>query len=393
MTIRCPLRSPDKRARSWEEIVEEQKKAEAARPYHCRVNSRPGKAHLVRSESVNSFWEDIKVAQSFSIYRDYSGIVSVPDGIFYPPDFFSLPPGEYTAVGRTIGLTDNELFGVLDDAKEVLNAERPLVEDKVMKVHNNLSLLFNHFSLKHEGSNLGLDETEMITNLLGKKDSKHQVEEDEIGKIVEKVPGSEYDIVEAVNHILVSEYLPKMAKNVISETMVLQLHSAVMDGLLTNVEEGMAGEYRKVSINVMGDSSLRPNFADIPPLMASWCEKDLIQKEGEHIIEYLSRIHSKFQDIHPFRDGNGRVGRLLMNIILLQQDYPVLAFAPSLSLLFNNGVNMGVNGNCSLFSRLLAEVLFSSFQAYEDALGVKMLPSVEESVKFKSTAVSSVVTP
>jgi fido (protein-threonine AMPylation protein) len=362
-------------------------------PFHCKIEAYFGKSYQIHSNNITVFWDDIKVAQSHFIYRDFAGIVSLSDGVMYPTDFRNVPPGEYEAVGRTIVLSDKELFSVLDDAKEVLGAERPLEDDKVMKVHAELSLLFNHFSLKHEGSNLELSEIEMITNLLGQKDSKRQIEEDELDKIKESVPGSDHDIVEAVNHIIVSQQLQEISKSEVSKTMILQLHSSDLDGILNNFEEGMAGEYRKVSINVVGEDSLRPHFADVAPLMASWCEKELVQMENEHIIEYLSRIHSRFQDIHPFRDGNGRVGRLIMNIILLQQGYPVMAFAPSLSLLFNHGVKMGVSGNTTFFSRLLAEVLFASFKAYEDALDVKILPSVKETVKCSSTTTTSTVRP
>ena len=172
-----------------------------------------------------------------------------------------------------------------------------------------------------------------------------------------------------------------MAVNEVTETLILDLHAAVMANLLLNPEEGMAGEYRKVSVNVMGDDSQRPNFADIPPLMKKWVQDDLVQKENEHITQYLSRIHSRFQDIHPIRDGNGRVGRLVMSIILLQQGYPVLAFTPAVSKLFNYGVRMGARGNNRIFARLLAEMLFVSFQAYESALDEEMLPTLQESVQ------------
>mmetsp|Transcript_22043 Transcript_22043/g.47687 ORF Transcript_22043/g.47687 Transcript_22043/m.47687 type:complete len:167 (-) Transcript_22043:659-1159(-) len=153
-----------------------------------------------------------------------------------------------------------------------------------------------------------------------------------------------------------------------------------MDGLLGNVEEGCAGEYRKVAINVMGDDWKRPQFADVPPMMKKWFSHDLVQRDGEHIVDFLSRAHSRFQDIHPFRDGNGRVGRFVMNLFLLKTGFPVITFAPSLSPLFNYGVQNGIHGNNEIFSRLLAESLFSSFDAYEKALGITLLPTVEESV-------------
>ena len=347
---------------------------------------------MIYSKDVDEFWRDIWVAHGHSLFRDFAGILNKGDGTLVPPDHPIVEPGSYILVGRTNSMSDRQLYQVLDDARNALKSERPLTEEKVKKVHNELLLSFNHFSLQHEGSSLGVDEIEMITNLLASKDSKREIEDEELGKINEKVPGSKHDIVEAVNHILVSQHLQEMAKSDITEATLLQLHSSVMDGLLTNVEEGMAGEYRKVSINVMGDTWKRPHLADIPPLMATLCKKELVQTEEEHIIEFLSRIHSSFQDIHPFRDGNGRVGRLLMNMILLKQSYPVLTFPPTLSSMFNQGVSNGIRGNQSIFKRLLAESLFSSFHAYEAAIGVRLLPSIKDTVRFSKKAEVTEVT-
>ncbi|CAB9516130.1 expressed unknown protein [Seminavis robusta] len=287
LTIQCPLRSSTRRARSWAEITNQQREVEANYPFHCEIASHPGKGNLrVSSQDVKSFWEDIQFAQSQSIYRDFAGIIDRTNGVLHP-----LEPGEYACVGRTNGLSLQELYDVLDAAREALNRERPLSEDKVTKVHSELALVFNHFSLNHEGSNLSIDDIQMITTLLGGKDAKRQPEVDELENIHKRVPGSKHDITEAINHILVTKRLQEMAKNEMSETLVPQIHSAVMDGLLKNVEEGLPGEYRKVSINIMGEDSHRPNFADVPPLMKRWCSKDLVQNEDEHIIDYLSRIH------------------------------------------------------------------------------------------------------
>ena len=383
LTIRCTQRNPSKRARSLKELREAAAAADEEKCFHCTIPAHPGKApYHIHSDSVKEFWGDVMFAQSQSIYRDFAGVVSEEDDMLYPPHHQNIPPGKYGAVGRTAGLSDDELFQVLDDAKQALSSVRPLAEEKVSKVHDELCLLFNHFSLKHEGSQLEISEIEMVTALLGASDKKHQPDTEEVDKIVKAVPGSEHDITEAINHILVSQRLQEMAVNEeVTETLILDLHAAVMANLLLNPEEGMAGEYRKVSVNIMGEDSQRPNVADIPTLMKKWVQDDLVQKENEHITQYLSRIHSQFQDIHPFRDGNGRVGRLVMSIILLQQGYPVLAFTPAVSNLFNYGVRKGTRGNNSIFARLLAEVLFVSFQAYESALDEKMLPSFQESVQ------------
>ena len=108
----------------------------------------------------------------------------------------------------------------------------------------------------------------------------------------------------------------------------------------------------------------------------------LIREEGENLFDYLARVHTAFQYIHPFRDGNGRLGRIIMNILLVKQGYPVMTFPTTSSPLFNHAVSLGVHGleyhlenGEKLFSRLLAEAVFSSLQAYENAIGEQLLPT------------------
>ena len=371
LTVQCPLRDPNDRAKAWTDIVSNYQKKQDAMPFQCSIAIHPGKRTHISAEDVTMFWNEIREAQSYSLYNQLTGIVNKSSGTFLPLDHSPVEAGKYVSVGRTTSLTNAELFEVLDNARDALREQLPLSQERV---HSELLLLFNHFSLKHEGGSLGIDEIATIATCLDGKASKQEIHAADLDKLINDVPGSCHDITEAINHILVASKLQELAKRDVTETLILDLHKLVMDGILTNAEEGLAGEYRKVSINVMGSKHLRPNVADIPPLMARWCQRDLLQREDEHIIKYLSRIHSSFQDVHPFRDGNGRVGRLILNIILLKQGYPILVFAPSLSILFNQGVVHGLNSDYSIFSRLLAETLFASFQAYEDALKLRLLP-------------------
>jgi hypothetical protein len=80
-------------------------------------------------------------------------------------------------------------------------------------------------------------------------------------------PSLQSGIKEPVNHILVLGQLLEMAKNDVAETMGLQLHSNVMNGLLTNVEEGLSGEYSKVSIHVSEEGVHRSQFTNLTRLM------------------------------------------------------------------------------------------------------------------------------
>jgi Fic family protein len=98
----------------------------------------------------------------------------------------------------------------------------------------------------------------------------------------------------------------------------------IMHGLLLTKKVG--GEYRKVSIGAKGSQVSRPNHADVPTLMAKWFEETLVRQEGEHLFEFLVRIHSQFQYVHLFLNGNGRIGRIVMNLFLVKHGYPVQFF-------------------------------------------------------------------
>ena len=377
-TIKCPLRSPDMRPRTWEQSNQSFDEKQRQMPFHCRIPLHPGKEAYVHAETVHEFWDDIRVACQHSLYRDFRGIVDVEkSGPLLLPDESSVPPGQYTFFGRTHTMTNKSLYELLDDAREALRSNRPISQESIELVQSELYLRFNHFSLRHEGNALGLDETKAITDLLARVDPKHVEEADELPKKMSEVSGTDHDILEAINHIQVSQELGEMARSKITETTILRLHNKVMDGLLTITEEGLPGEYRKVSIGVEGDSLPRPVPADVPPMMKKWISKLDTRGKNEHILDFLARIHSEFQAIHPFRDGNGRIGRLVMNLLLIQNGYPILTFPATLSCMFNQGVYTGIRENYTIFSRLLAESLHSSFQAYETGLGTKLLPDVD----------------
>jgi len=107
-------------------------------------------------------------------------------------------------------------------------------------------------------------------------------------------------------------YLHKKAD--ITENLIKKLHSWIMCGLLIDEEEGLPGEYQKYSVGVSG-SSASPTT--------------MIEEPDENIFEYICRIHTELQNIHPFRDGYGPIGRLIMNLHLMRYEYPVLVLPTS----------------------------------------------------------------
>jgi hypothetical protein len=273
-----------------------------------------------------------------------------------------------------------------------LKQNRPLDEDKVKSKESDLLLSDNHFAIHHEGNNLKLDETRMMVNIMSvKTDWKHSVEADELSKeMKEKIKQPDIDLKEARNHIFVADKLPELSGLEISENLVLQMHKWIMSGLLTDKSEGLVDEYRKCPIQISGSSIARPLESEVAPMMKSFFEQTIEKKEDEDLMEYISRIHNEFQLIHPFRDGNGRIGRLIMNLALIKHGYPILVLSSGLSNMFNHACEFGNRGSLDIFTRLMAEATFKSLHIYEKALpSVNLSPSIEELLGAKVADVSA----
>lgn len=114
----------------------------------------------------------------------------------------------------------------------------------------------------------------------------------------------------ALNYLF--DYIAKREK--IDENLVLKLHGILMNGVRPD-----AGIYRNHGVRIVGVNLPTANYASISKLMAE--VMNLIKEKNNNIISLSAAVHSKFEQIHPFSDGNGRVGRLLMNAMLLEANF------------------------------------------------------------------------
>lgn len=379
----CPFKSPKKSNEQWKIQAFASVATTHEYPFECHVRLNQGKNVTVRSKTVEDFWQDIKVAFNQSLFRDFVGIKKQGTQTILTPGTLFVEPGRYSLVSRSHFWNDEELDEILRACVKKLNALRPLLSSDVLhRLEQELLLQCNHFSLTHEGNSLKIDETRLLTEIIGKYDWKHHANG---GEEAASISDSKDDVTEAINHIVLSQDLKATAEQEVTEELVLDLHGQLMHGLLREEKEGLAGMYRKVKVNVCG-STVQTEHPDlISHSMEEFFDDTLIREEGEKLFDYLARVHTAFQYIHPFRDGNGRLGRIIMNILLIKQGYPVMTLPTTLSSLFNHAVALGVHGleyhlenGEKLFSRLLAEAVLSSLQAYENATGEQLLPTIEE---------------
>lgn len=167
-----------------------------------------------------------------------------------------------------------------------------------------------HSSLQIEGNTLSIDQ---VSALIEKK----------------RVIGPQKDVKEVLNAISVYEQLSTFDSY--SEKSFLKAHKILMDGLISN-----SGQYRKSGVGIMKGNQLAhlaPPAGNINTLM-----KDLfgyLKTSDEPALIKSSVFHYESEFIHPFSDGNGRMGRMWQTIILMNE-FPVFEYLPFETLISKN---------------------------------------------------------
>ena len=200
---------------------------------------------------------------------------------------------------------ENQVVETLEEAKTNLleskkkkhkNVLKEIITNPDIKDQFVLSLTYNSNTI--EGSTLSENETAAIIFHNKTFPSKSMIEH-----------------LEAKNHQTAIEYLFNYLTNkeFINEKLALKSHEILMNGIHSD-----AGFYRRHGVRIVGSNVPTANHVKVPHLMGE-LTKD-ISKKSKDIISHVAFIHSKFEQIHPFGDGNGRVGRLILNAMLLKEN-------------------------------------------------------------------------
>lgn len=155
--------------------------------------------------------------------------------------------------------------------------------------------------------------------------------EAQITAIIEnkRVVGPEKDITEVINALEVYKNINKLKPY--KEKDFLKAHQLLLKTLIND-----PGKYRKQSVGIVKGSKvehLAPPFENVPYLMNDLFE--YLKDKSELTLIKSCVFHYEMEFIHPFLDGNGRMGRLWQTLILMQ-DYPVFEFLPFETLIANN---------------------------------------------------------
>ena len=167
--------------------------------------------------------------------------------------------------------------------------------------------------------------------------------------------------LEAKNHQTALNYLFDhiVKKERVDENLVLKLHSILMNGIRPD-----AGVYRNHAVRITGVNLPTANYLSVPKLMKEVTTR--VTEKTPDIIAQSAGVHSKFEQIHPFGDGNGRVGRLLMNAMLLGANFaPAIIRQEQKQLYYTYLYKAQTKDDHSQLENFLCEAVMDGFKILE----------------------------
>ena len=244
-----------------------------------------------------------------------------------------------------------ELFASVDALKARLDAHRPLPADIVSQIRQDMRIRFTYHSNAIEGNTLTMSETKAVLEdgitIGGKSLREH---------------------LEAVGHSQAIDYLEVLAQGdaALTERTLKDFHSLI----LRNIDGANAGTYRRVNVLISGAGHIPPQAENVPEKMEAFFRWYGAARGRLHPVEFAARVHADFVNIHPFKDGNGRTARLIMNFELMRAGFPtVIIPVESRPAYYQNLDIAAMQGDYLPFVMQIAELVQTSFAPYRTLLG------------------------
>ena len=237
----------------------------------------------------------------------------------------------------------------IDKKKKELDGRRPLTDGEIARLNEEFIVEYTYNSNAIEGNTLTLRETDLVLR----------------GLTIDQKPLKDH--MEAVGHKEAFEYVSELVKdNVpISENVIKQIHFLVLAD-----KKDDRGVYRRVPVRIMGAQHEPVQPYLIEPKMEQLLRD--FKESSEHIVTKLARFHIEFEGINPFIDGNGRTGRLLVNLELMKAGYPPIDIKFTDRITYYNAFDeYHVKHNLSAMETLFARYVEARLDKYLKILQVK----------------------
>ena len=189
-------------------------------------------------------------------------------------------------------------FSKIDQLKEQLASLRPLNDTELKRLREEFMIENTYNSNAIEGNTLTLRETALIL---------------QEGVTIAQKPIKEH--LEAIGHKDAFEYVVTLADthSPLTERVIKDIHSLILMNDANN-----KGVYRSVPVRILGANHTPPQPYLVPVQMEQLIADYETMKREKHVIEAIAEFHLRFEGIHPFIDGNGRTGRLVLNLELMK---------------------------------------------------------------------------
>lgn len=237
----------------------------------------------------------------------------------------------------------------IDGLKAELSTLRPLPAEALRKIEEAMQIEYTYDSNRIEGNTLTLQETALVINegitIGGKSLREH---------------------LEAINHAEAVDFIKEIAAGdaPISEGVIKDIHAIVLRG----IDKENAGRYRTVPVMISGSQFIPPQPYLIAPQMEAFIEEyERMESEVVHPVLIAAYLHDELVRIHPFIDGNGRTSRLLMNLYLLRQGYPIVSLKSDndSKLKYYRALEKShTENNRDDFNEFVAETVFDTLTRY-----------------------------
>lgn len=255
----------------------------------------------------------------------------------------------------------DEIFEKLTKKKGELDKQRPLPPEQLRNIEDWLKVELTYSSNAIEGNTLSRIETA-------------EVIEKGVGAVISGKPLK--DQLEAINHAKALDFIKNLADvkkshQFITEEEILGIHKII----LTGINDYAAGRYRNIEVFIRGVDVEFPGPQKVPRLMENFIQW-LEGEQSKHPVKVAADAHFKLVSIHPFIDGNGRTARLLMNLILIINGYPMAVVRSEERTQYLQAVNTGqVRGDLTLFYKMMVEAVERSLDAFlAAARGKSIIP-------------------
>lgn len=235
-----------------------------------------------------------------------------------------------------------KLVSLISEKLGEVNANYLSKQSPQLRKQNRIKTI--HSSLQIEGNSLT---EEQITALIENK----------------RVLGPKKDVLEVLNAIKVYEKLSEY--NYLSEKHFLKAHLKLMTGLILDI-----GKYRKQGVGIVKGTKLEhvaPSYKNVPYLMKNLFE--YLKDKNELTLIKSCVFHYELEFIHPFMDGNGRMGRLWQTLILMSE-YPVFEFLPFETLIsqtqkdyYKSLAMIDKTGKSTIFIEYMLRVINASLES------------------------------